>query len=212
MAKPPNPRTDLKPREADIVERPAPLIDAGESGGGEMRGDAALFRAAVGEVRPLRSAAKATGPAAGGRAIRRKNSIAGRGQPDEPLLPLPDPSGPQDLVGGSDPLSFQRPGVRNQDMRRLRRGSYGIEDELDLHGLNQAAARDILGEFLIHQRAAGRRCVRIVHGKGCRSGARGPVLKIAVNGWLKRHPDVIAFTSARSIDGGTGAVYVLLRA
>ena len=53
--------------------------------------------------------------------------------------------------------------------------------------------------------------MRIVHGKGYRSGARGPVLKIAVNAWLKRHADVMAFTSARAIDGGTGAVYVLLR-
>ena len=47
--------------------------------------------------------------------------------------------------------------------------------------------------------------MRIVHGKGYRSGARGPVLKIAVNSWLKRHADVMAFTSARAIDGGTGA-------
>ncbi len=54
--------------------------------------------------------------------------------------------------------------------------------------------------------------MRIIHGKGYRSGARGPLLKIAVNLWLRRHPDVMAFTSARPIDGGTGAVYVLLRA
>jgi DNA-nicking Smr family endonuclease len=97
-------------------------------------------------------------------------------------------------------------------MRRLRRGLYPIEDALDLHGLNQAAARDTLSEFLNVNRDAGRRCLKIVHGKGYRSGARGPILKIAVNAWLKRHPDVMAFTSARAIDGGTGAVYVLLRA
>jgi DNA-nicking Smr family endonuclease len=54
--------------------------------------------------------------------------------------------------------------------------------------------------------------VRIIHGKGYRSGARGPVLKNAVNLWLRRHLDVMAFASARAIDGGTGAVYVLLRA
>ena len=79
-------------------------------------------------------------------------------------------------------------------------------------GCNQAAARDSLSEFLEFNRNAGHRCVRIVHGKGYRSGARGPILKIAVNAWLKRHSDVMAFTSARAIDGGTGAVYVLLRA
>ena len=53
--------------------------------------------------------------------------------------------------------------------------------------------------------------MRIVHGKGYRSGARGPVLKTAVNLWLRRHADVMAFVSARAIDGGAGAVYVLLR-
>ncbi len=88
---------------------------------------------------------------------------------------------------------------------------YPLEDELDLHGLNQTAARDRLVEFIAHSRNSGRRCVRIVHGKGYRSGARGPVLKTAVNLWLRRHVDVMAFTSARAIDGGTGAVYVLLR-
>ena len=64
----------------------------------------------------------------------------------------------------------------------------------------------------MQNRDAGRRCVKIIHGKGYRSGARGPILKIAVNSWLRRHADVMAFTSTRPIDGGTGAVYVLLRA
>jgi DNA-nicking Smr family endonuclease len=97
-------------------------------------------------------------------------------------------------------------------MRRLRRGLYPIEDELDLHGLNQSVARDRLADFIARSRDSGRRCVRIIHGKGSRSGARGPVLKAAVNLWLRRHMDVMAFISARAIDGGTGALYVLLRA
>ena len=83
---------------------------------------------------------------------------------------------------------------------------------IDLHGLTQSAARDRLAEFLQNTRSAGIRCVRIIHGKGYRSGARGPILKIAVDLWLRRHLDVMAFSSARPIDGGTGAVYVLLRA
>jgi DNA-nicking Smr family endonuclease len=119
---------------------------------------------------------------------------------------------PGDAIGGADALSFQRPGVRSQVLRRLRRGLIPIEDELDLHGLNQAAARDHLAEFIAANRRAGHRCVRVIHGKGYRSGARGPILKIAVDSWLRRHGDVMAFTSARAIDGGTGAVYVLLRA
>ncbi len=99
-----------------------------------------------------------------------------------------------------------------QELRRLRRGLYPVEEELDLHGLSQAAARDNLAQFLVQNRDAGRRCVKIIHGKGYRSGARGPILKIAVNSWLRRHADVMAFISTRPIDGGTGAVYVLLRA
>ena len=106
---------------------------------------------------------------------------------------------------------FAGPAVRDQTLRQLRRGRYPVEDELDLHGLSQASARDQLAEFITSSRHAGLRCVRVVHGKGYRSGARGPVLKIAVNIWLRRHADVLAFTSARAIDGGTGAVYVLLR-
>ena len=108
-------------------------------------------------------------------------------------------------------LSFQRAGIRDQMMRRLRRGLIPSEDELDLHGLTQTEARDRLADFIAQSRNAGRRCVRVVHGKGYRSGVRGPILKTAVNLWLRRHLDVMAFTSAKAIDGGTGAVYVLLR-
>lgn len=173
-----------------------------------------MFRAAVGDVKPLASAGRArerAGLAPKARARRGAGAPVPR-EPAQELALLPDTVAPEDIVGGTDPLSFRRAGVRDQVMRRLRRGLYPIEDELDLHGLNQAAARDSLREFLELNRNAGRRCVRIVHGKGYRSGARGPILKIAVNAWLKRHSDVMAFSSARAIDGGTGAVYVLLRA
>ncbi len=117
----------------------------------------------------------------------------------------------EDAVAGSAALSFQRGGVRIQVMRRLKRGLIPVDDELDLHGLTQTAARDALAGFIAHSRDSGHRCVRVIHGKGYRSGARGPVLKTAVNLWLRRLSDVVAFASARAIDGGTGAVYVLLR-
>jgi DNA-nicking Smr family endonuclease len=128
-----------------------------------------------------------------------------------PLLAVPGEPHLAGAIGGGDALSYQRAGVRTQVVRRLRRGLIPIEGELDLHGLSQSAARSQLAEFLTYSRNAGRRCVRIVHGKGYRSGARGPVLKTAVDLWLRRHLDVMAFTSARPMDGGTGALYVLLR-
>lgn len=176
--------------------------------------DANEFRAAVRDVKPL-----AQPPLAGiakprSHARRRKPATADAENLDAlmPLVATPDiAAATQELAAGGATLSFQRAGLRPQVMRRLRRGLYPTEDELDLHGLNQTAARDRLADFIARSRDCGRRCVRIIHGKGYRSGARGPVLKTAVNLWLRRHMDVMAFTSARAIDGGTGAVYVLLR-
>jgi DNA-nicking Smr family endonuclease len=176
--------------------------------------DAAVFRTAMRDVKPLPPRESARAP------------VAPRSRPRTRKAPAPasasasaenlDQTMPLILAATEDEsagavLSFQRSGIRDQVMRRLRRGLYPSEDELDLHGLNQTAARDRLAEFIAHSRDCGRRCVRIVHGKGYRSGARGPILKAAVNLWLRRHLDVVAFTSARAIDGGTGAVYVLLR-
>lgn len=130
-----------------------------------------------------------------------------------PLLgTMPPDAEARDAVTGEGVLSFRRGGVRDQVLRRLRRGLYPVDDELDLHGLSQTAARSHLADFIARSRDGGCRCVRIIHGKGYRSGARGPVLKTAVNLWLRRHMDVMAFVSARAIDGGAGAVYVLLRA
>jgi DNA-nicking Smr family endonuclease len=178
--------------------------------------DALAFRAAVRDVKPLAHTPPVRGLAKPKARLRKLTSATENLGETMPLIhaPLIEAGGtaPEGAIAGTDALSFQRAGVRTQVVRRLRRGLIPIEDELDLHGLSQAAARDQLAEFLAHNRNAGMRCVRIIHGKGYRSGARGPVLKIAVDLWLRRHPDVMAFTSARAIDGGTGAVYVLLRA
>ncbi|HEY2779957.1 MAG TPA: Smr/MutS family protein [Steroidobacteraceae bacterium] len=170
--------------------------------------DAEAFHTAMRDVKPLLRESRHAPVASRGRPRPRKapDSVQNLDQ----MMPLI--SAATEAEGASAVLSFQRGGIRDQVMRRLRRGLYPSEDELDLHGLNQTAARDRLAEFLTHSRDCGCRCVRIVHGKGYRSGARGPVLKAAVNLWLRRHLDVVAFTSARAIDGGTGAVYVLLRA
>jgi DNA-nicking Smr family endonuclease len=180
-----------------------------------VSGEALLFRAAVRDVKPLaRTAPLASTTAASKPRKARRAALSVTAAFEEPAHDMPllaDSVAAEDSVTGADALSFRRPGVRTQTLRHLRRGLFPVEDQLDLHGLNQSAARDSLAEFIEQSRAAGYRCVRIVHGKGYRSGARGPILKIAVNSWLKRHGNVMAFTSARTIDGGTGAVYVLLR-
>ncbi len=207
--RPRGPRQDLKPRERGAA--PPSASHASKTG---EQGDAGMFRAAVADVKRLAPTGRAEELAVVAAKARARRVIAARqdAAPEQEFDLLPETIAPEDVVGGSEALSFRRSGVRDQVMRRLRRGLYPVEDELDLHGLNQAAARDSLSEFLEINRNAAHRCVRIVHGKGYRSGARGPILKIAVNAWLRRHPDVMAFTSARAIDGGTGAVYVLLRA
>jgi len=176
--------------------------------------DAETFRAAVRDVTPLAQTPSVAGLATPKpRARPRINPAPVAG--DLPLvegLPADESAPAADAVSGDEALSFQRAGVRIQVMRRLRRGFYPIDDELDLHGLSQMAARGQLAEFIARSRDRGCRCVRIIHGKGNRSGARGPVLKTAVNLWLRRLPDVMAFVSARAMDGGAGAMYVLLRA
>jgi DNA-nicking Smr family endonuclease len=172
--------------------------------------EAAAFRNAMRDVKPLPAGdSRQTGavPRGGAQLRRQRRDSAETIDQTMPLI-----SAATEAESAGAVLSFRRSGIREQVMRRLRRGFIPSEDEIDLHGLSQTAARERLAEFLVHSRDAGRRCVRIVHGKGYRSGARGPILKAAVNLWLRRHLDVAAFTSARAIDGGTGAVYVLLRA
>jgi DNA-nicking Smr family endonuclease len=108
-------------------------------------------------------------------------------------------------------LLFSRPGVQRRLMAELQRGGIPVGLELDLHGLQAEAARGLLAEFLAECGRRRVRCALIVHGKGFRSAGRQPVLKQKVNYWLRLHQDVLAFCSAGQRDGGTGAVYVLLR-
>lgn len=117
---------------------------------------------------------------------------------------------PAELETGEE-LSYRRPQVRLTDFRRLRRGQISVAEEIDLHGLSAEQARRALAEFLTEAVTRGLRCVRVIHGKGLRSGPTGPVIKRRIGRWLSRREEVLAFCSARTVDGGTGAVYVLLR-
>lgn len=116
----------------------------------------------------------------------------------------------EDMETGEELLHW-RPGLQHQVLRKLRRGHYSIGAELDLHGYTVAEARQALGAFLEHCLRENIRCVRIIHGKGNGSLNRLPVLKGKVNHWLRQRDEVLAFASARPADGGTGALYVLLK-
>ncbi len=110
-----------------------------------------------------------------------------------------------------DELSFCRPGLQKRVFQDLRRGRLEIEMELDLHGLTARHANTALEQFIRDCHRQNIRCIRIIHGKGYGSEGRQPVLKQKVNHWLRQRQDVLAFCSATSRDGGTGAAYVLLR-
>ncbi|MGF1643927.1 MAG: Smr/MutS family protein [Thiotrichales bacterium] len=115
-------------------------------------------------------------------------------------------------VQPGDVLCHLTPGISKQIMRRLRRGEYRREGTLDLHGLTVEQARQSLAAFMTEAKARDWRCVRIIHGKGLRSTNQGPILKSRLNAWLQQRKEVLAFCSAPPRDGGTGAVYALLRA
>lgn len=108
-------------------------------------------------------------------------------------------------------LSFLRNGISAQTLKKLRRGHWVIQEELDLHGLTTIEARALLVEFLDHCARRGSRCVRIIHGKGLRSKNREPVLKQKVANWLMQRDEILAFCQARRTEGGGGAVVVLLK-
>jgi DNA-nicking Smr family endonuclease len=110
-----------------------------------------------------------------------------------------------------DEISYLKDGVAPRLLRDLKRGRYSIRDEIDLHQMTVAVAREAMKQFLDENRRADLLCVKIIHGKGLRSRAAGPVLKPMVDSTLRKRGDVIAFASAKPAEGGTGATLVLLK-
>ena len=169
--------------------------------------DARLFRESIGGTRPLAAppqARPAREPPAPHPAMFERDEAAVR---DELLDSAIDPAVHE--VG--EELLYLRDGHSPQLLKRLRRGTYSVEDEIDLHQMDERTARAVLDDFLAECRRRMLGCVRIVHGKGLRSGSAGPVLKRMVDRVLRRRGDVLAFASARPAQGGTGATVVLLR-
>jgi DNA-nicking Smr family endonuclease len=149
------------------------------------------------------------------------------GIPDKPRLePLPEQRRLEErkvleesLTGDYDSseietgeeLLYVRPGVDRGVIRKLRRGQYSIEAQLDLHGMTVPVAKAAVSNFLQVCLTGGKRCLIIIHGKGHGSFQRQPILKGQLNVWLQKRAEVLAFCSTRPVDGGTGSVYVLLK-
>jgi DNA-nicking Smr family endonuclease len=171
--------------------------------------DAQLFREAVADAKP----------------IRRRTA---RVEPERPKLP---PVPVQSLIDEREALAelrdarltpelaletgeearYVRDGLSPRVLKRLRRGEWIVQDELDLHGATREVARELLAEFLRDARRRGLRCLRVIHGKGLGSANREPVLKGKVIHWLAQRDEVIAFCQAPPLQGGGGALLVLLR-
>lgn len=166
-----------------------------------------LFREAVRDVRPLPDKGRALSNP------KRPRPIPLQTLRDEEQVLHDSLSDhiPWELAESGEELSFLRPGMSQQTLRRLRRGHWVIQGELDLHGLVTEEARASLVVFLNECRSLGLRCVRVIHGKGLRSKNREPVLKHKVANWLMQRDEVLAFCQARQVDGGGGAVLVLLK-
>lgn len=114
------------------------------------------------------------------------------------------------LLDVDDQLSFRRPGISTDVTRKLRKGEWSIQGQIDLHGLRSDEARNAMGQFIRDAKRMGWRCVRVVHGKGLGSPGKEPVLKSKVQRWLVQKNEVLAFVQAKPSDGGGGALLVLL--
>ena len=170
--------------------------------------DEELFRASVSDVTPLPPVAKVEHDLPQPRPIPFQRLRDDRAALKDSLSDdVPWDSG----IETGDELSFARNGIGPQTLRKLRRGHWAVQGELDLHGLTSVEARGMLVEFLNRCRRRGVRCVRIIHGKGLRSPNREPVLKQKVAHWLMQREEILAFCQARRSEGGGGAVMVLLK-
>jgi len=119
-----------------------------------------------------------------------------------------------DITFSDEYIEGSVPGLSPRIMRRLKRGQFSVQDHLDLHGLTKQEAEVRVRAFLAQSHKLGLRCVLIVHGRGLNSPDSFPVLKDRLPVWLNRgfaRKTVLAFATARPYDGGTGAIYVLLR-
>jgi DNA-nicking Smr family endonuclease len=174
----------------------------------EREREANLFRTTVGEVAPLRTAARVITP------LPRPQPIAHqRLADDEAALQesLSDEFSIDTLLEVDEDLSFVRGGIGPDVLRKLRGGGWVTQDQLDLHGLRTDQARQALSQFVRDSMKRGMRCVRIIHGKGLGSLGKKPVLKNKVRNWLVQKDEVLAFCQARAADGGSGALMVLLK-
>ncbi|WP_118179676.1 Smr/MutS family protein [Paraburkholderia phosphatilytica] len=174
----------------------------------EAAADASEFRREIGAVAPLTAAARAMKPRNPPEPLPLQTQLDEKAVLQETLS---DEFDPEALLDIDETLSYCRPGVSQEVVKKLRRGAWIVQAQLDLHGMRREEAREALAEFIRESVKRGLRCVRVIHGKGLGSVGKEPVLKGKVRAWLVQKDEVIAFSQARPHDGGAGAVLVLLQ-
>jgi DNA-nicking Smr family endonuclease len=170
--------------------------------------DKDLFLQAAGKVQPLAQPAKALLKKEQPKPVPLQRQLDEQAALQEALSDAFDAS---TLLDTDEHLSYRRAGIGPDVVRKLRRGDWAIQRQLDLHGLRTEDAREALGQFIRAAHQQGLRCVRVVHGKGLGSPGKTPVLKGRVQGWLAQKKEVLAFVQARPAEGGAGALVVLLQ-
>ncbi len=198
-------REQLRETERLRAERAAAAREAARRAEAERH----WFATAVGPVQPLRTSARAHLPPVP------PPPIATQLARDEQAVlveALSDGFDAASLLDTDEALSFRRARLGPDVLARLRRGEWSIQRAIDLHGLRREQAREALSAFVQQAHRQGLRCVRVVHGKGLGSPGKTPVLKSRVLSWLMQKREVLAFVQARPVDGGAGALVVLLAA
>lgn len=194
-------KVEEETRAADAAERARREL--------ERQREANLFRATVGEVKPISHGSRITWMPQPPLPIARQHMADEQAALQESLS---DEFTVETLMDSDETLSYARNGIGTDVLRKLRSGRWVIQAQLDLHGLRSDEAREALSEFIRNATRRGLRCVRVIHGKGLGSVNKEPVLKGKVRNWLVQKEEILAFCQARPVDGGAGALIVLLKA
>ena len=192
---------------AEQAKQAAAAEAAQQEAARRLEAERTLFTRAVGQVRPIAAQARVQVHTPAPLPTRLQQDIDDAAALQESMSDGFDVS---TLLDVDDQMSFRRPGIGTDVTRKLRKGEWRIQGQIDLHGMRSDEARNAVGQFLRDAKRMGWRCVRVVHGKGLGSPGKEPVLKAKVQRWLVQKNEVLAFVQARPADGGAGALVVLL--
>ncbi|HKT95125.1 MAG TPA: Smr/MutS family protein [Paraburkholderia sp.] len=193
-------KTQTRQRERERAAAKAARVEAAA--------DSDLFRREIGQVAPLKQPPRAQPRREAPTPLPLQTRLDEQAVLHEAIS---DDFDPEAFLDTDDSLYYHRTGVSEEVVKKLRRGAWIVQAQLDLHGMRREEAREALQTFVREAGKRGLRCVRVIHGKGLGSVGKEPVLKGKVRAWLVQKEEVIAFCQARPHDGGAGAVLVLLQ-